>query len=99
MMMITKNVYDSCRSGSLSVSLRYTARVKALHANIAENMGPERKNQFNLLDSLSLNQRAHRMNDPKLGIMESMMMLSGHCCFFILLPSMEIYIEDIEMTG
>ena len=77
MMMITKKVYDLCSFGSFSVSLRYTARVKALHANIAENMGPERKNQFNLLDSLSLNQRAHRMNDPKLVIMDRINLLSS----------------------
>ena len=59
------------------VSFRYTASVKALHAKIAEYIGPERKIHLSMFDFLSLKNKAVRMNARKLVNIEKMKMKSS----------------------
>ena len=61
------------------VSFRYTASVKALHAKIAEYIGPERKIHLSMFDFLSLKNKAVRMNARKLVNIEKMKMKSSLC--------------------
>ena len=59
------------------VSFKNTANVKALQANIAEYIGPDRRIHLSMLDFLSLKNKAVRMNAKKLVNIEKMNMKSS----------------------